>query len=694
MCKKTAKAVLLVENDPGLAGAIRKMLNHQGPDAFELTQVSSLEEAERHLAGHKTDAILLDFAISSAAGMDAVTRTRAVAPQTPIILLCGKEEEQVAREILREGVHDYLVKDKFKLNELLLTMRNAFALTSSQELQFAEMDRARVTLNSIGDAVICTDETGNISYLNPVAETMTGWSLKDVDGCPLAKAFHIIDGSTGETAANPMKAAPGSSVPAKMPANCILIRKDGAQVYIEDSVAPIHDSKGAAAGYVLVFRDVTATHILTAQLAHLAEHDALTGLPNRLLLSDRLSQAIARAGRDKSLVAVLFLDLDGFKYINDSLGHRIGDELLKSVGKSLLECVRLPDTVSRLGGDEFVVLLSDVQRQEYSATAARRVLNVVGKPRLIAGHALQITASIGVSVFPDDGQDAETLIRNADIAMYQAKVSGKQTFKFFKSEMNEVAVKRQAIEEELRGAMERDELTLHYQPKINLKSGGITGVEALLRWTHPTRGNVPPAEFIPVAESCGLMPVLGAWVMREACKQSKAWTDAGLPKITMAVNVSILQLPDDSFLKRLRAILDKTGMDPKLLEIEVTESVLMQHPELTARIFHTLREWGVHVAIDDFGTGYSCLSYLAALPLYALKIDQSFVRQIFATPGHKAVVSAIISMARDLGLHVTAEGVESAEELAFLKKQRCDEAQGHLFSRALPADGLAKFLEN
>jgi len=694
MSKRTPKSVLLVEDDPGLAASIRAMLEHQGPDAFDFSHVSSLEEAERHLAQHSVDAILLDVAICSAAGMDAIARTRAAAFQAPIILLCGKEEERLAREILREGVHDYLIKDEFKLRELLLTMRSAFAHKSRQESQFAEMDRARVTLNAIGDAVICTDENGNISYLNPVAETMTGWPLQDVDGCPLAKAFHIVDASTGETAANPMKTAIGNSVPAKMPANCVLIRKDGTQVYIEDSVAPIHDSKGSAAGYVLVFRDVTAARALTAQLAHLAEHDALTGLPNRLLLSDRLGQAIARAGRDRSLVTILFLDLDSFKHINDSLGHRIGDELLKSVAKSLLGCVRLPDTVSRLGGDEFVVLLSDVQRQEYSAIAARRVMNVVGKPRLIAGHELRISASIGVSVYPDDGEDAETLIKNADIAMYQAKASGKQTFKFFKPEMNAIAVKRQAIEEELRGAMERNELTLHYQPKIDLKSGGVTGVEALLRWTHSTRGNVPPAEFIPVAEACGLMPALGVWVMREACRQGKAWSDAGLPRISMAVNVSILQLPDDSFLKRLRGILEKTGMDPKLLEIEVTESVLMRHPELTARMFHTLRDWGVRVAIDDFGTGYSCLSYLATLPLYALKIDQSFVRQIFTTPEHKAIVSTIMSMARDLGLHVTAEGVETPDELAFLKKQRCDEAQGYLFSKALPADGLAKFLEN
>jgi len=694
MSKRAANAVLLIENDPGLTGTLREMLNQQGPGVFEFTQVSSLAEAERHLVVHSADVILLDYSLTYASGLDAVTRTRTAAPQVPIILLCGKEEEHVASETPREDVQDYLVKGQFNLKDLQRTVRNAVARKALQESQFTDMDRARVTLNAIGDAVICTDEKGNISYLNPVAEAMTGWSLRDVDGSPLDKAFHIIDANTGLAAANPMEKAIGEDRPAKIPEDCILIRKDGKQVYIEDSVAPIHDSNGKAAGYVLVFRDVTAARKLTEQLEHLAQHDALTGLPNRLLLSDRLGQVIARAERDKSLIAVFFLDLDGFKHVNDSLGHRIGDELLQSVAKSLLDCVRLPDTVSRLGGDEFVMLLSDVQQMESSAIAARRVLSAVGKARLIAGHDLRITASIGISVFPDDGLDAEMLIQNADTAMYQAKENGKQTFRFFKPEMNAIAVKRQAIEEELRGALERNELMLHYQPKINIKSGEITGVEALLRWTHPTRGEVAPAEFIPVAESCGLMPALGAWVMYEACRQSMAWVGAGLPGITMAVNVSILQLPNESFLKQLKTILGKTGMDPKLLEIEVTESVLMPQPELTARMFHALRDWGVHVAIDDFGTGYSCLSYLGKLPLDALKIDQSFVRQITSVPDSKAIVGAIISMARSLGLQVIAEGVETAEELAFLKKQRCDDAQGYLFSKALPADGLARLFEN
>jgi diguanylate cyclase (GGDEF)-like protein len=489
-----------------------------------------------------------------------------------------------------------------------------------------------------------------------------------------------------------MEDAIGQNAPAKMPPNCILVRRDGHEIYIEDSVAPIHSDDGQDAGAVLVFRDVTVARTLAAQVAHLAEHDALTGLPNRLLFADRLGQAIARAGRNESLIAVLFLDLDGFKRINDSLGHRIGDKLLESVAVRLEQCLRVPDTVSRLGGDEFVIMLLDVHQPEDAAIAARRILNAVADAHPIATHELYITASIGISVFPDDGLDTETLIKNADTAMYQAKESGRQTFKFFRPEMNVVAVERQAIEEALRGALERNEFTLHYQPKFNLKSGIIIGVEALLRWNHSTRGDIPPAQFISIAEDSGLMLSIGTWVLRTACGQAKTWADAGLPHITMAVNVSSIQLHDEEFLYQLTEVLEETGLDPRLLEIEVTESILMDRPELAARMFRVLREWGVRISIDDFGTGYSSLSYLGKLPLDAIKIDQAFVRQIDTNPEHKAIVGAIVSMAQSLKLRVIAEGVETAEELAFLKTRGCDETQGYLFSRALPADQFVSLL--
>jgi diguanylate cyclase (GGDEF)-like protein len=339
-------------------------------------------------------------------------------------------------------------------------------------------------------------------------------------------------------------------------------------------------------------------------------------------MNDRITQAIALAQRHMKKVGVLFLDLDGFKHINDSLGHPIGDKVLQSIAESLAGCIRGGDAVSRQGGDEFVVLLSEMEQLEDAAIAARRMLQAVAEPHSADERNLHVTASIGVSVYPDDGLDAETLIKNADTAMYQAKDNGRQSYQFFKPAMNVRAMERQFIEEELRGAIERDELTLHYQPKIDLKTGAITGAEALIRWTHPTRGSVSPGQFIPVAEACGLILPISAWVLRKACLQARTWLDAGLPVTTMAVNISAIEFREENFLQGLFAILSETGMDPKTLELELTESVLMKRAEAAADVLKLLRGKGVRIAIDDFGTGYSSLSYLRKFPVDARTSDK------------------------------------------------------------------------
>jgi diguanylate cyclase (GGDEF)-like protein len=438
----------------------------------------------------------------------------------------------------------------------------------------------------------------------------------------------------------------------------------------------------------------SAALAMARQMAHSAEHDFLTGLPNRMLLNDRIGRAIALAKRHMKKVAVLFLDLDGFKYINDSLGHPVGDKILQSVAKRLVDCVRDSDSVSRQGGDEFVVLLLELEQAEDAAVTARRMLQAVAQPHSADQHDLHVTASIGVSVYPDDGLDADTLIKNADTAMYQAKENGRQSFQFFKPAMNAWAVERQSIEEGLRRALERREFALHYQPKINLTTGAITGAEALIRWTHPTRGSISPAQFIPVAEDCGLILPIGAWVLREACAQARAWMDAGLPVTPIAVNVSAMEFRDENFLENLFAILAATGLDPKSLELELTESVLMKHAAFTATVLQSLRKSGIRVAVDDFGTGYSSLSYLRKFPVDAVKIDQSFIRQISTAGDDTTIVKAVIGMARDLKLRVIAEGVETLEELAFLRAYRCDEAQGYYFSRPVPAQQFAMLLRN
>jgi diguanylate cyclase (GGDEF)-like protein len=411
-----------------------------------------------------------------------------------------------------------------------------------------------------------------------------------------------------------------------------------------------------------------------------------------MLLNDRIGQAIALSRRRMSKIAVLFLDLDGFKYINDSLGHPLGDKLLQSIAERLTSCVRGSDTVSRQGGDEFVVLLSELRSVEDAAVSARRMLKAVAEAHSIDQHDLHVTMSIGVSVYPDDGEDAEALIKNADTAMYQAKENGRQSYQFFKPVMNVRAVERQSVEESLRRALKRQEFKLRYQPKIDLRTGAITGAEALVRWIHPTRGMVSPGKFISVAEECGLILPIGAWVLREACAQARLWLDQGLKLTAMAVNVSAMEFRNDNFLRGLFEILHETGLEPEYLELELTESVLMRRAESTAAILQVLRDRGVKVAIDDFGTGYSSLSYLRKFPVDILKIDQSFVRQISTAGDDTAIVTAVIGMARSLKLRVVAEGVETLEELEFLQACQCDEAQGFYFSRPVPPARFAELL--
>jgi diguanylate cyclase (GGDEF)-like protein/PAS domain S-box-containing protein len=683
------KTVLLIEDDSVEARRIGQMFSDQGSSSFALSHVDNMADADRFLAEYSVDIVLLDFGLIDPIGLKRLQVTSAARP-TSIVLLADVKDEAQAMITMKDGVQDYLIKSEVETHELMHTLRNSIERKILEEALLSEQTRAQITLESIGDAVICTDDSGKITFLNPIAERMTGWALREAAGQPLAQAFRIMDASTGDLAENPTTRDRWNRRANPLPLNCILTRRDGHQIFIEDSVAPIRDRNGRTSGSVLVFRDVSAAQALAEQITHLAEHDALTGLPNRVLLNDRLNHAIAAARRNSSMIAVLFFDLDGFKHINDSLGHSIGDKLLISVADRLRDCIRTPDTVSRQGGDEFVVLLQDIRHADDAANTANRMLKGVMAPHSVDGSELHVTASIGISVYPDDGGNAESLIKNADVAMYQAKESGCRSYRFFKSEMNVKAVERQSLEQDLRRALDRKELELHYQPIVNLKSGTITGAEALLRWTQLTRGPVPPAVFIPVAEDSGLILPIGAWVLREACSQGKAWADAGLCPLTISVNVSALQIRSDSFLVNLMEVLHETGLNPGSLNIEMTESGLMERAKFGSALLTSLRDKGIQVSVDDFGTGYSSLSYLRKLPIDALKIDQSFVRQISTTPDDTTIVSAIISMGRSLRLKVVAEGVESAEDVAFLKKQECDEAQGFFFGRPVNAKRFAE----
>jgi diguanylate cyclase (GGDEF)-like protein/PAS domain S-box-containing protein len=560
------------------------------------------------------------------------------------------------------------------------------------EVLYEEQERARVTLNSIGDAVISTNVRSDVTYLNVAAESMTGWSREEAAGRPIEEVFRIIDTITRETAQNPMALAIRENKTVGLTANCVLVRRDGVEVAIEDSAAPIHDRRGQVSGAVMVFRDVSMARAMSLRMSHLAQHDSLTDLPNRVLLNDRLTQAIAQARRNQKKLALLFLDVDRFKNINDSLGHDVGDHLLQTVAQRLLACVRSTDTVSRQGGDEFVILLSEVTHAQDAAISADKILLVLSTPYHIDQHELHLTVSIGIVTYPDDGIDAATLMKNADFAMYHAKDSGRNNYQFFKPDMNLHAAERQSLENDLRHAIEREEFVLHYQPKVNLETGAIIGVEALIRWRHLQHGLMPPAQFIPIAEDCGLIVPIGRWVLREGCRQARAWQDAGLPPVRIAINVSAVELRAKDFVPGVNAMVTEMGLEPHHLELELTETFLMQDSTSTSVVLLALKEMGLQIALDDFGTGYSSLSYLKRFPIDTVKIDRSFVRDLTTDADDASIVSAVISMGKRLHMQVVAEGVETPEQLAFLREQSCPEGQGYYFSRPLVAEEFAKLL--
>ncbi|MDP2031703.1 MAG: EAL domain-containing protein [Thiobacillus sp.] len=466
-----------------------------------------------------------------------------------------------------------------------------------------------------------------------------------------------------------------------------IIGLKGSRRWLETHAVPLRDTHGHITALLSITRDITAHKAATEHIQHLAHHDALTDLPNRTLLHERLTHAIYLAQRKNESFAVLFLDLDRFKHVNDSLGHQVGDRLLVEVAHRLQACARASDTLARIGGDEFVLVLADVAGANTTAHVVQKVFAVLQQPFLLEGRELTITPSIGISLFPDDGSNADELIRNADAAMYQAKEAGRSTFHFYTADMNARAMDLLALEAALRRALERDELVLFYQPKIELASGRMIGVEALIRWQHPEWGLVPPARFIPLAEETGLILPIGDWALREACRQTVAWRAQGRT-LTMAVNLAARQFRQPDLVARVAAILAETGLEAAALELEITESAMMHNPQQVTETLIELKRIGVQIAIDDFGTGYSSLGYLKHFPIDVLKIDQTFIRDAPTHPHDAAIVRVIIDMARALNLQVVAEGVETAAHLDFVQNLGCDLAQGYHFAKPMPADEL------
>ncbi|MBN1472445.1 MAG: EAL domain-containing protein [Syntrophaceae bacterium] len=471
-----------------------------------------------------------------------------------------------------------------------------------------------------------------------------------------------------------------------------IIRKDGSKRYIEASVSLLKDSSGKVTGFRGITRDITERKQMEQELDYMATHDALTGLPNRLLFTQLLNHAIQSAQRHKRQLAVFFIDLDRFKNINDTLGHKAGDQLLQEMATRFKQLVRNVDIVGRLGGDEFVMLIEEIKDSEHVSTLAHKILNTVIKPVVVEGEECRVTTSIGISLYPQDGETEQALMKNADMAMYFAKEEGRNNYQFYAKNIQIKAFERFSIESNLRRALERNELYLDYQAKLDLKTGVITGVEALLRWNNPSLGSITPTQFIPVAEETGMIVPIGRWVLKTACAQNVAWQRQGLSPVCMAVNLSLRQLTDNDLLKDIKAALDESGMDSNLLELEITESMVMHNPTRFIGVLNKIKDMGVRLAIDDFGTGYSSLAQIKHFPINTLKVDRSFIRNLPQDADDQAITEAIINMGKTLSLTVVAEGVENLDQDGFLREKICDEMQGFYFSRPISPDEFADLL--
>ncbi len=549
-------------------------------------------------------------------------------------------------------------------------------------------ERYRTIIEEMEEWYFETDLSGNIIFFNEVFARGLGYSKDSLTGLNFRSFIKKEDSESIYELYNQVfkTGQPTRNFPYEF------IQPDGTVISAEFSIFPKRDGAGRIVGFRGVGHDITERKLAEKRIQYLATHDALTDLPNRLMFSQLLNHTIQSARRFKRQFALFFIDLDRFKVINDTLGHEAGDQLLQEIAKTFRRVLREIDVIARLGGDEFVILIEEVSDLTDVTVVAQRILSAAMKPLVLMGQECRITASIGISMYPKDAQDEQSLMKNADLAMYLAKEEGKNNYQFYSQKMKSQSFERLSLETNLRHALERQEFYLNYQAKLDFKTGGITGVEALLRWQNPDLGNVPPTRFIPMAEETGLIVPIGRWVLKTACAQNVAWQGQGLATVCMAVNLSVRQLMDDALVPDIKAILKESGLAPNLLELEITESMLMQNPERVIRLLTEIKKMGVRLAIDDFGTGYSSLGQLKRFPIDTLKVDRSFIRDLSKNSDDRGITEAIIAMGKTLSLTVIAEGVETEEQEAFLRSHACDEMQGYYFSKPTPPDQFADLL--
>ncbi|HEX8070500.1 MAG TPA: EAL domain-containing protein [Pyrinomonadaceae bacterium] len=691
--------ILIADDEP----VIREVLVELLGERHDCRAVCSGDEALALLRAESFDLVLSDITMPGLSGLDLVPRVLALAPDTVVVMISGEQNIESAIRAMRAGAFDYVTKP-FDIEHVEAAVARALDyhalraakryyenfLEESVRQRTVELHKTNRTLRTLIEAaplaIFALDAAGRVSMWNPAAARTFGWTEQEIIGRPVPL------GATAGAHEPPAWLAAALGPRALGGAEARVPRRDGTEVDVSVWTAALADESGQAGGTMVVMADITERKQAEARINFLAYHDQLTNLPNRLLFEDRLTQALTLAQRHGRMLAVLFVALDRFKKFADTLGHAAADELLCAVAARLRANLREGDTLARFGGEEFSLLLSSVGGTADAAAVARWIQQALVPPFRAAGQELYVTASVGIGLYPHDGADAESLLKNAGAALYRARRQGGNQYLFYTADLNERALKRLTLETQLRRAIEQDELTLHYQPQVEGDTGRVVGVEALVRWPHAQLGLVPPSEFIPLAEDTGLIEPLGAWVLRTALAQMKAWRARGLPAGRMAVNLSARQFQQPELLDMIAGALAETGLPPECLELELTESSIMQDTTRAVATLGALKAMGVRVAVDDFGAGYSSLAYLKHLPIDVLKIDQSFVRDMATDAQDAAIVMAVITLAHSLKLRVTAEGVETEEHRRFLQMLRCDEMQGYLFSRPLAAPDLERFL--
>lgn len=687
--------ILIVEDNVAFGELVAGTLQDEG---YRCHTVTSGNAALAWLSSHPVSMLLLDYTLSDMTGTAFINAMQSRDITVPFVIVTGQDDSALAVQMIKQGASDFVVKDTTLLDRLPVvisrTLQEADTLQRLQQLERAlhqsEQRLARAQRIARVGSWEWDLHTNRLSF-SP--ELLSILSYTPATPPPVSLEWFYKQINPHDTSFVKKSLLSAVETGRNLSVTFRIRTNDGTEIVVASQAELVKDANGHPELLVGTLLDVTERTRAEQEIHQLANYDILTGLPNRNLLHDRLQQAIVQAARSQGSVGILFLDLDRFKGINDSLGHRAGDELLRTVAERLRVCVRESDTLARIGGDEFVIILSMVADEDGISSAATKVLGIISEPFVIEGQELYLTASIGIAVYPNDGIDVQTLLKHADLAMYQAKDMDRNNFQFFSSDLNVKVMERMVLESSLRKALDRNEFQLYYQPQIDVQTGAVVGFEALLRWLHPELGMISPDKFIPLAEETGLILSIGEWVIRSACKQIKAWQERGLPPARMAVNLSGRQ-----FRSRLddvvAAILLETGLDARWLELELTESILMRNAAENLQLLQALAAMGCSLSIDDFGTGYSSLSYLKHFPLGRLKIDRSFVRDITTNPDDMAIAKIIIDMAHNLKLQVTAEGVEDHDQFALLKSYGCNEMQGFLFSKPVPADKAAQLLRD